>query len=157
MVSLVLGWFTTIPRMEQRIRADATRRATSRFGDALVDADLTRVTIGAFFEVYNTLGHGFLESVYAAALCNELTRRGVRLEREVAIDVRYMGETVGIFRADVLVESRLVLELKATTAIVPADRRQLFNYLRSTELELGLLLCFGHRATFQRVMAPLRT
>lgn len=152
----VLRGVTTIPRMERPITADATRRGAGRFADALVDAELTRAAVGAFYEVYNTLGHGFLESVYSRALAHELTRRGLRAEREVGVDVRYKGQVVGVFRADVLVESRLLLELKATASIVPADRHQIFNYLRSTALDVGLLFCFGRRATFQRVTAPHR-
>ena len=109
--------------------------------------------IGAFYEVYNALGHGFLESVYAAAMGRELRRRGLIVEREVHVVVRYKGDPVGHFRADMLVASRLVVELKATASTVPADRRQLLNYLRATDLELGLLLSFGHRPTFCRVIA----
>ena len=121
----------------------------------LVDAALTRAVIGAFYDVYNALGHGFLESVYAAAVCREIARRGLRVEREVTVDVRYKGAVVAVFRADVLVESRLLLELKATPSLTSADRRQLLNYLRATGLELGLLLGFGHRAVVQRVIAPV--
>ena len=123
----------------------------------LVDAALTRAVIGAFYDVYNGLGHGFLESVYATALCREIAERGLRVDREVAVDVHYKGAVVGHFRVDVLVESRLLLELKATPSITPVDRRQLLNYLRATRLELGLLLGFGHRATVQRVVASIAT
>lgn len=120
---------------------------------ALFEASLTGPVIGAFYDVYNALGHGFLESVYTAALCREIADRGLRVEREVPVDVRYKGETVGVFRADMLIDSRLLVEVKATPTIVPAHRRQLLNYLRSTRLGIGLLLCFGQRAAFQRVIA----
>ena len=130
--------------------ADRRRRLDDQ---SLADAALTRVVIGAFYDVYNALGHGFLESVYATAMVRELRRRGLTVEREVHVVVRYKGEPVGHFRADVLVESRLVVELKASASTVPADRRQLLNYLRATNLEVGLLLSFGHRPTFCRVIA----
>jgi GxxExxY protein len=139
-----------------RIDADAPASPPGGYSGTLIDAELTRRVIGAFYEVYNALGHGFLESVYSGTLARELTRRGVAIEREVGVDVRYKGEVVGVVRADMLVESRLVLEIKATAALGPADRRQLLNYLRCTGLELGLLLGFGHRAVFQRVIATNR-
>ncbi len=120
----------------------------------MVDDVTTRRVIGAFYEVYNTLGWGFLEAVYARALEHELRARGVRVEREVLIEVHYKGAMVGVFRADMLVEGRLVVELKATPAIGAADRAQLSNYLRGSDLGEGLLLHFGPRASFRRVMNP---
>jgi GxxExxY protein len=119
----------------------------------LVEEDLTRAVIGAYYEVYNTLAYGFLESVYSRALYLELGRRGLKVAREVSVDVYYKGDQVGFFRADMLVESRVVLEIKATSAVTPADRQQLLNCLRCSKLEVGLLLHFGPRPSFQRVVA----
>ena len=138
---------TTMTRMtpKQPDTAPATRR--------LLHEDLTREILSAFYEVYNTLGYGFLESVYARALFSELTRRGLHVQREVMIDVYYKGECVGSFRADMLVEYRVVVEIKASTWLVEADRNQLLNYLRSSCLEVGLLLHFGPRPRFKRVVA----
>lgn len=140
--------------MRRAIRADPTLHAAGNARRALIDAALTHGTIGAFYEVYNNLRHGFFESVYAEALSRELVSRGMRVEREVPLHVRYKGEVVGVFRADMVVESRLLLELKSTPSILPVDRTQVLNYLRATDLEVGLLLCFGRRATFQRVEFP---
>ena len=118
----------------------------------LVQEGITRGVIGAFYTVYNELGYGFLESVYRNALLLELDRRDLRADAEVPIDVVYKGRTVGIFRADVLVERAVLLELKAAQAVGVADRRQLLNYLKATEIEVGLLLHFGPRAQFHRVI-----
>ena len=120
----------------------------------LVHADITRAIIGAFYEVYNTLGYGFLEAVYSRALYIELTRRGLRVQREVMIDVFYKGEPVGKYRVDLLVENNVVVENKATRWLVQADRDQLQNCLRCSSLEAGLLLHFGPRPKFHRINAP---
>jgi GxxExxY protein len=117
----------------------------------MVDDVTTRRVIGAFYEVYNTLGYGFLEAVYARALERELRARGLSVAREVLVEVRYKGAVVGVFRADMLVEGRLVLELKATPALAPHDRAQLHNYLRGSGLEVGLLLHFGPEPEVRRV------
>ena len=117
----------------------------------MVDDVTTRRVIGAFYEVYNTLGYGFLEAVYARALERELRARGLAVAREVLIEVRYKAEVVGLFRADMVVEERVVLELKASSALAPADRAQLVNYLRGSGLEVGLLLHFGPEPEVRRV------
>jgi GxxExxY protein len=119
----------------------------------LLHEDVTGRILGAFFHVYNTLGYGFLESVYAGALAREMMKRGLTVEREVAIEVRYDGAVVGVFRADLLVNRAVIVEIKATRALTPADAQQLLNYLRGTELEVGLLLHFGPRPTFRRLIS----
>jgi GxxExxY protein len=120
----------------------------------LLRADITREIIGAFYEVYNTLGYGFLEAVYSRAMYIELTRRGLHVQREVMIDVYYKGEPVGKYRVDLLVEYGVVVENKATRWLVESDRDQLQNCLRCSSLEVGLLLHFGPRAKFHRMFAP---
>ena len=110
---------------------------------AFLDSELTRAVIGAFFDVYNALRWGFLEAVYAGALAIELEERRIPFRREVRLDVLYKGMVAGIYRADFLVEQRLVLELKACVAVSDVDRRQLLNYLRLTHMPLGLLMHFG--------------
>ena len=110
---------------------------------AFPDSELTRAVIGAFFDVYNALRWGFLEAVYAGALAIELEERRIPFRREVRLDVLYKGMVAGIYRADFLVEQRLVLELKACVAVSDVDRRQLLNYLRLTHMPLGLLMHFG--------------
>jgi GxxExxY protein len=131
------------------------RHTIVRGGDhaGLVDEALTREVIGAFYKVYNTLGHGFLESVYSRALYIELRRRGFDVKREVTVTAFYERYPVGHFRVDLLVEGRLAVELKAGRSTVPEDRQQLQNWLRASNLTLGLLFHFGPRPTFCRLIS----
>jgi len=122
--------------------------------DTYPEREITRAIIGAFFRVYNELGFGFLESVYRRALAHELRKIGLRVEVEVPIDVWYDGIQVGLFRADLLVERRVIVEVKASVALVDADRKQLLNYLRATDVEIGLLLHFGPKAVVKRLIFP---
>ena len=103
----------------------------------------THEIVGGFYEVYTHLGYGLLETVYASALARELEWRGFTVEREVWIDVMYKQELVAKQRIDMLINHRLIVEIKATETIPPFARRQLVNYLRATRVELGLLLHFG--------------
>jgi len=119
----------------------------------LVDEALTREVIGGFYKVYNAMGHGFLESVYSRAFCIELLRRGLRVRREVTVTAFYEQYPVGHFRVDLLVEGRLALELKAGRSTVPEDRQQLQNWLRASNLTLGLLFHFGPRPAFYRLIS----
>lgn len=116
----------------------------------LIDAELTEQVIGTFFEVYNELGYGFVESVYENALAIALRAAGLTVKQQVAIDVAFRGQSVGEFRADLLVEDRLILELKAVTAILPIHETQLVNYLKATRMPVGLVLNFGPKASFKR-------
>lgn len=118
----------------------------------LVDERLSGSVIGAFFDVYNTLGHGFLEHIYKAALERELTARGHRIAREVSVTVFYKGEELAKQRLDMLVDDRLIVEVKSNNDGPDVGSAQLFNYLRATNLQLGLLLCFGRKAYFKRVI-----
>ena len=108
--------------------------------------DLTHRIIGAAFEVHQTLGYGFLERVYAAALIHELTALGLKAEHEVAIPVRYKGVELGVYYADILVERAVVCEIKAIKALTREHEAQLLNYLKATSIEVGLLLNFGSRS-----------
>ena len=117
---------------------------------ALRSEELTRSIIGAFFHVYNALGFGFLEHVYVMALERELVKRGHRVGREVAVQVRYEGEALCVQRLDMVVDQRVVVETKSSLELHPSARRQLFNYLRATNLEIGLLLHFGPKPTVHR-------
>lgn len=118
----------------------------------LLEARLTHSVIGAFYEVYNTLGYGFLEHVYAMALERELRCRGHTVVREFSIRVMYKGEELAAQRLDMLVDNKLVVELKSTQDLHKAVTRQVYNYLRATTLELGLVLHFGPEAKFYRVI-----
>ena len=111
----------------------------------------TEKIIGCAMKVHSTLGPGFLESVYQKALANELRKAGLKVECEKPIAVQYDGISVGDFSADVLVEGRVILELKANQALAPANEVQLVNYLTATGIEIGLLLNFGaERLEFKR-------
>lgn len=113
---------------------------------------LSGTILACFYREYGQLGFGFLESVYKNALAKELTKAGLVFEREVVIDVWYEGDRVGHFKADFLVEGKLILEIKASQAIVDADRKQLLNYLSASDIEVGLLLHFGPKASHQRMV-----
>jgi len=105
--------------------------------------DLSHSVIGAAMKVHSCLGAGFLEEVYKNALLVELKRLGLNCEKEVAIDVMYDGVQVGRYQADIIVENRLILELKAVSALVLKHEAQLVNYLTATGVDDGLLINFG--------------
>jgi GxxExxY protein len=116
----------------------------------LIEETLTRSVIGAFFEVYNTLGFGFLEHLYVMALERELLARRHQVARQVWVRVAYKGDELGIQRIDMIVDQKLIVEIKATAKLPELATRQLYNYLRATNLEVGLLLHFGIKAAFHR-------
>jgi len=118
----------------------------------LFEERLTHSVIGAFFDVYNTLGFGFLEHIYEMALERELLARKHRVARQVAVQVIYKGHPLGEQRLDMIVDEKLVVEVKSTHQLHKAANRQVYNYLRSTSLEVGLLLHFGPEAHVQRVI-----
>jgi GxxExxY protein len=120
--------------------------------DALIEERLTRSIIGAFYSVYRTLGFGFLEHVYIMALERELRARGHRVAREMSVDVMYKGEELCTQRLDMVVDDRVVVEIKSTYELHPAAQRQLYKYLRATKLEVGLLFHFGREPEFYRLM-----
>jgi len=113
---------------------------------------ITDIIIGAFYAVYNALGYGFLENVYCAALVFELRRRGLKVEREVPVQVFYAGQPIARYRVDLIVEGKVLLELKSSVAIGEADHRQVFNYLRCTDIDLGMILHFGPKPSFRRII-----
>ena len=118
----------------------------------LQHGELTKKIIGVFCDVYNELGYGFLESVYEESLVISLDEAGLRLERQLAIPVWFRGHQVGQFRGDILVEGKVLLELKSTRTLEAAHEAQLLHYLKSTEIEIGLLLNFGSRPQFRRLL-----
>jgi GxxExxY protein len=113
---------------------------------------LTRDIIGAFFDVYNELGYGLLENMYAAALTIVLRERGFFVQCESALDVEFHGQRIGTYRADMIVEHAIVVELKAGAFLPPGAKAQLINYLRLSGSEVGLLLRFGPIPEFKRVV-----
>lgn len=121
----------------------------------LMDERLTYSIIGAFFDVYNYLGFGFLENIYKAALERELVARGHRVAREVYVPVHYKGELIGRQRIDMIVDGRVIVEVQSTHALQPIAARQLRNYLRATNLRVGLLLHFGPMANYERCVSSV--
>jgi GxxExxY protein len=113
---------------------------------------VTSQVIGVFFQVYNELGVGFLESVYLEALDLALSQAGLQTQREMPLAVSFRGQVVGRFRADLVVEKRVLVEAKACPRIHPTHEAQLLNYLRATFLEVGLVLNFGPRPQFRRLL-----
>ena len=108
----------------------------------LVEEELTYRIRGCVFEVFRELGAGYLEKVYENALFSELSRSGLAAECQVPLNVQYKGEIVGQFFADLVVEGRVLIELKALSAIAPEHEAQILNYLKATSLPLGLLINF---------------
>jgi GxxExxY protein len=118
----------------------------------LIEGQLTESVIGGFYEVYNALGYGFLEQVYRAALERELRARGHAVGREVWVPVHYKGELISRQRIDMVVDERLVIEAKSTQELHKSAPRQVYNYLRATGLQVGLLLHFGPDPAFYRLV-----
>lgn len=114
--------------------------------------DLTYRIIGVYYEVYNELGHGFLESVYQKSFGLALQAAGLEACWPIAIPVSFRGQQVGHFEADMLVEKCILLELKAMRALERSHEAQLRNYLRATDIEVGLLFNFGLRPEFRRLL-----
>lgn len=119
----------------------------------LIYGELSEAVIGGCYVVYNALGFGFLESVYASALSLELRRRGLSVAREVLTQVYFLGQPIATFRLDMVVNEKLIVEIKASKLLVEPDRKQLFNYLRATDYQVGLLLHFGPKAHFERLVS----
>lgn len=118
---------------------------------------LTERLIGIFYEVYNELGHGFLESIYQNAFVVALGEKEIRHEQQIAIEVFFHGVSVGDFRADLVAESCVLIELKAVNALDRSHEKQILNYLKSTKLEVGLLLNFGPRPQVRRFVMDNET
>jgi GxxExxY protein len=118
----------------------------------LIEERLTHSVIGAFYDVYNTLGYGFLEYLYKNALERELRARGHQVGREVYVIVTYKGEELGRQRIDLIVDERLIVEIKSTQDLHSAATRQIYNYLKATTIEVGLLFHFGPKPNFHRII-----
>jgi len=113
-------------------------------------SDLTEKIINAAYKVHNVLGFGFLEKVYQNALMIELKRMGLKVSSEMPIKVYYRNEIVGEYIADIIVEDKVILELKAVKDLAEIHEVQLVNYLKATGIELGLLINFGHSVQVKR-------
>jgi GxxExxY protein len=113
--------------------------------------DLCHQIVGVFYSVYNELGYGFLEAVYEEALYIGLTEAGLNVTRQVATPIWFRGRAIGEYKADLVVNSAVLLELKAVRVLDPSHEAQILNYLRATDIEAGLLLNFRTKAPFQTV------
>lgn len=116
----------------------------------LLYAETTDLILKAFFKVYNTLGYGFLEKVYENALQQELMERKLFVEKQKSIEVFYNDLKVGQYYADLIVNNKVIIEIKAAEGLREEHEFQLINYLKATELEVGLLLNFGKQPQFKR-------
>jgi len=116
----------------------------------MLHREITDRILRAFYNVYNSLGYGFLEKVYENALIHELGKMGLSTIQQKPVKVYYDGVLVGNYFADIIVENSVVIELKAVEALHESHSNQLINYLKATELEVGLLLNFGAEPQFVR-------
>ena len=123
----------------------------------LLESELTDQVIGVFYSVYNELGHGFLESVYENAFAAALRESGLQVVQQAPIDVRFRNTIVGEFKADILIEGRLIIELKAVSQLSPIHEVQLVNYLKATGIPVGLLFNFGPKPQFKRRIFELHS
>ncbi|MCD6204917.1 MAG: GxxExxY protein [Candidatus Marinimicrobia bacterium] len=117
-----------------------------------IHKELTEKIIKGFYEVYNDLGFGFLESVYEKSLSLVLNEYGLDVKSQYPIIVNFRTKIVGEFRADLVVEDKIIVELKAVKTLLPEHEAQLLNYLKATRYEVGLLLNFGNRPQIKRLI-----
>ena len=125
-----------------------------RMDGPILEEELSYQIVGAFYEVYNELRYGYSEQIYQRALYLVLKERGLKVEREVQINVHFRERLIGRHRLDFVVEGRVILESKATERLPPHTITQLRNYLTAARLPLGIVLHFGPRARYHRVLAP---
>jgi GxxExxY protein len=121
--------------------------------DNYLHSDITSEIINAFYKVYNQLGYGFLEKVYQNSLLIELRRLGLECAALQPIDVFYEEYKVGFYIADIIVNNCVIIEIKAAEALCEEHEAQLVNYLRATDIEVGLLLNFGKKAELKKVFS----
>lgn len=118
--------------------------------DKLEHKEITDKILNSFYAVYNELGYGFLEKVYENSLLIELLSKGLKCIKQKPIKVSYKNEVVGEYYADIIVENKIILEIKSAERILKEHEYQLINYLRSTDMNIGLLLNFGRKPEFRR-------
>ncbi|HRG02085.1 MAG TPA: GxxExxY protein [Bacteroidia bacterium] len=123
---------------------------TENNSESLLHKNITEEIISTYYFVYNELGYGFLEKVYENAMLLELKSRGFKVESQKIIKVYFKDTIVGEYFADIVVNDKIILELKSCESLASEHEVQLFNYLKATEIEVGLLFNFGKRAAFKR-------
>ena len=112
--------------------------------------DLTEKIIMCFYKVHDELGYGFVEAIYEKALIIELENIGLNVESQKDLEVFYKGTSIGNYRADIIVDDKIIIELKAVTQLLKIHEVQLVNYLKVTNIEIGLLVNFGEKLNFKR-------
>jgi GxxExxY protein len=120
--------------------------------EQLLHREITHEILGAFFELHSLLGNGFLEKVYANGMAVLLQRRGLAVRREQSFDIVFHGVLIGRYRADLIVESKVIVEVKTGRLIDPAHLAQVRNYMRASGIHVGLLCSFGPSAQFKRLI-----
>ena len=118
--------------------------------DKFLHSEMTEQIIQAYYHVYNTLGFGFLEKIYENSLAITLRKRGFEVLQQEPIAVYFEGEFVGEYNADLVVDRKVIVELKSVEAFHSRHEVQLLNYLRATPIEVGLLMNFGEKPEFKR-------
>lgn len=116
----------------------------------LLYKDLTEKIIKCFYKVYDELGSGFLESIYEKSLMIELKDIGLKTDSQKILNVYYKNQLVGDFKADIIVEDKIIIEIKGVTKLMPQHEAQLINYLKATGIKVGLLVNFGEELEFKR-------
>jgi GxxExxY protein len=138
---------------ELLILTEGHGEGVSRHEKNLLHYEITRPIIGSLFDVHREFGPGFAEAVYANSVCVNLRKKGLRVEREVPFEITYLGDKVGFYRADIIVESKVIVEVKSVRLIHPAHEAQVINYMRASGIHVGLILNFGYRPAFRRLVA----
>ena len=116
----------------------------------LLHSDITEKIIKGFYEVYSELGFGFLENVYENALSIVLTSYDLIVEQQKLIPVVFRGNVIGEYKADLTVENKVIVEVKAIKMLMTEHEAQILNYLKATQIEVGLLVNFGPKLTYKR-------
>jgi len=117
---------------------------------SLLHQEKSEKVIKAFYDVYNALGYGFLERVYEAALIIQLGKVGFNVKKQCPIKVYFDGQIIGDYFCDIIVDDSILIELKSVESLVVAHKKQIINYLKASEMELGLLLNFGEKPQIER-------
>ncbi|AOZ98934.1 MULTISPECIES: GxxExxY protein [Flavobacterium] len=118
----------------------------------LLHKNITDDILKVYFDIYNHLGYGFLEKVYQNAMYFELQKKGYKVDAQKPIKVYLKGQLIGEYYADLLIEDKVIVELKACELLMNAHVAQLMNYLKATAIEVGLLLNFGEEPEFKRII-----
>ncbi len=119
---------------------------------SLLNQSITNTILKVYYEVYNELGHGFLEKVYQNAMYLEVKARGLKVESQKEIKVYFKQQLVGEYYSDLILENKVIIELKATEVLMNAHVAQTINYLKATPIEIGMLLNFGSEPEFKRLI-----